>query len=104
MTGEQDIAQALHIIITTPKGSDPTRPLFGCDVNTHIDKPENIAVPLMMTAIKQAVALWEPRIDLLKVSARRGELGQWLFALVWQIKEGVLKEPKSTEVSYAAAA
>ena len=40
VTDLADIAQAIDIILTTPRGSDPHRPTFGADLLQFIDQPE----------------------------------------------------------------
>jgi phage baseplate assembly protein W len=39
--GIDDIRQCIGIILTTTKGSDPFRPLFGSDIWQYIDTPIN---------------------------------------------------------------
>ena len=42
--GINDIRQCIGIILTTTKGSDPMRPLFGSDIWRFVDSPINTAV------------------------------------------------------------
>ena len=58
----QDVDQCIRIIMTTPKGSDPLRPLFGFDGWHYLYWPINQARPHLVREIIQALA-WEPRID-----------------------------------------
>ena len=107
VSGLDDISQALRIILNTPRGSDPLRPLFGCNLIDYLDWPENEALAFIIREIFEAIGLWEPRINLYQVKPRRGELGQWIFTLSWQVKDGILREIKqgilhSSEVAYAA--
>ncbi|AZE49568.1 putative bacteriophage baseplate protein [Pseudomonas chlororaphis] len=37
--GLRDIDQSIHIVLATPKGSDPHRPEFGSDLHLYIDWP-----------------------------------------------------------------
>ena len=62
--GIDDIRQCVQIILTTTKGSDPMRPLFGSDIWQHVDKPVNIASALISAEIVDALVKWEPRIIL----------------------------------------
>lgn len=43
--GLDDIHQAIHIILRTPRGSDPHRPLFGSNLWRYIDYPIERAIP-----------------------------------------------------------
>jgi len=62
--GIDDIRQCIQIILTTTKGSDPLRPLFGSNIWQHIDKPVNVAPALISSEIIDALVKWEPRIIL----------------------------------------
>jgi phage baseplate assembly protein W len=66
--GMADVDQCVRIILTTPKGSDPLRPTFGADLWRYVDTPINLAQASIVREIAEALLLWEPRIDLLKVS------------------------------------
>lgn len=60
--GLNDVRQCVQIILTTTIGSDPLRPLFGSNIYTHIDKPVNIAAPLICAEILDCIGKWESRI------------------------------------------
>ena len=57
-----DINQCLAILFATPKGADPHRPDFGCDLHSLIDLPIAQAAGHLGAAMIQAASLWEPRI------------------------------------------
>lgn len=83
-----DINQAIAIILTTPRGSDPHRPDFASDVWRHIDKPMPIASPLIVRDAAEAIARWEPRCQVtsIEVNPYEGEERQTLRVSVsWQI-------------------
>ncbi|WP_297576169.1 GPW/gp25 family protein [uncultured Deefgea sp.] len=93
-----DVDQCLRIIVRTPKGSDPHRPLFGCDIWQHLDKPINQVRPLVIRELIDALSIWEPRIVLLRIEVEAADL-HWLnFKIVWQPAVG--GEPRQTEVFY----
>lgn len=85
--GVDDINQCIHIIVTTVPGSDPFRPDFGCGLSAMLDQPVQAAAPLMATRIKDAVTLWEPRVDVRKV-AYTIEVEVVRFKLEWKLKKG----------------
>lgn len=60
--GINDIRQCMGIILTTTKGSDPMRPLFGSDIWQFIDSPINIAVANISAEIIDSIGKWEQRI------------------------------------------
>jgi len=67
VTGLDELAQALKILLHTPLGSDPLRPEFGCDLLQHLDRPGPQATAAVIREISRAVARWEPRISLQKI-------------------------------------
>lgn len=66
--GPDDINQALALVLMSVKGSDPFRPTFGSDIWEHADKPLNVAGPLIVRAITDAVGTWEQRVKIKSVN------------------------------------
>ncbi|WP_046744646.1 GPW/gp25 family protein [Kordia zhangzhouensis] len=65
----EDIEKSLHIIITTRQGERLMRPKFGCDLTDKIF--ENLSATqttIMKNQIKEAIVLYEPRIEVLKIA------------------------------------
>ncbi len=61
---EEDIEQAIRIILSTAKGERRMRPTFGCDIHTLVFDPANESTfGLLRFYIEDALAMWEPRID-----------------------------------------
>lgn len=90
-----DIEQCLDIIITTSKGSDPHRPLFGCDAWQYLDVPVNVGVPKIIRAVVDALEMWEPRIAPVAVGAFVDSAGITV-TVTWQPAQG--GEVRKTEV------
>ncbi len=65
--GLEDINQCLKIILNTPLGSDPHRPLFGTNILQYLDSPINIAVPNIVREAVDAIETWETRIKLVAI-------------------------------------
>src|SRR5215831_3966383 len=69
---EQDIEQAIRMILLTPKGQRVMRPDFGCDIHELIFSPNNGTMAgLAAFYVEDALTMWEPRIQLLNVRAYR---------------------------------
>jgi phage baseplate assembly protein W len=61
---EQDIDQAIQLILGTAPGERPMRPEFGCGVHDFVfDSIDAITVGRMEEAIRTALDRWEPRIQ-----------------------------------------
>jgi Bacteriophage baseplate protein W len=66
---EQDIDQAIQLILGTAPGERPMRPEFGCGVHDFVfDTIDAGTVGHMEEAIRSALKRWEPRIEVRSVS------------------------------------
>lgn len=71
-TGEEDIAQSIHIILSTVPGERVMRPTFGCRAWELLFDPNHAAThSLMEQYVREALAMWEPRIVVIEVRAAR---------------------------------
>ena len=60
---EEDVAEAIHIILSTPIGERRMRPMFGCGVHDLAFAPNDPTTHgLIRYHVLQALLLWEPRI------------------------------------------
>ena len=91
-----DIDQCIQIILTTRKGSDPLRPLFGCDAWLWLDAPVNVATPNIIRECVDALEMWEPRIDLVRIT-RNVDVEHVTIAVEWQPNGG--GSARKTEVN-----
>lgn len=66
--GVEDIRQCIDFILRTIPGSDPLRPLFGCNIFDKLDKPVHVAIPHGKKDIFEALSLWEPRISVERIT------------------------------------
>lgn len=68
--GEDSIRESIMIILTTAKGERVMRPDFGCGINQLVFAPNNTSTAtLIQFYIKEALQKYEPRIEVLDVSA-----------------------------------
>jgi len=64
----EDIEKSLQTIITTRRGERVMRPKFGCDLTDQIFENLNATqTTIMKNRIKEAIVLYEPRIELIKI-------------------------------------
>ena len=61
VSGEDDIAQCIAIILGTPLGSNPLRPAFGSNLWSFLDQPGTVAQPGILQEANRAISIWEPR-------------------------------------------
>jgi phage baseplate assembly protein W len=113
--GVADVDQCVAIILTTPLGSDPLRPTFGCDIWRYIDHPMSQSLPAIVRELTAALTLWEPRIALVNVAAvpvldTTTQSGAHLdVSVTWQLKLSRIPDTDestttTTTVSLGAAA
>ena len=66
---EEDIRQAIRIILGTGPGERVMRPDFGAGLNELVFEPINTTtMTLVRHRVEQALILWEPRIDNITVN------------------------------------
>lgn len=80
-----DIDQCIRIIVGTPKGSVPLRPLFGCDVWRWLDAPVDVALPNVVREVYAALGMWEPRAEIVGVTLTPGASeSHWKIRVTWR--------------------
>ncbi len=69
--GEDDIAEAIRIILMTSRGERVMRPDFGCGLRDFaFGTTDETTLRLLETDITQAITVWEPRVTDVEVAAR----------------------------------
>lgn len=80
--GEDDVEQALGIILGTAPGERPMRPEFGCEVHDLVfDTIDAAMVGRVETAIRAALDRWEPRIDVGSIDFDLGRVGEGVLEI-----------------------
>lgn len=103
VTDIDDINQCIHIIILTPKGSDPHRPLFGCDQDKYIDAPVNVVRPHLVREATDALRMWEPRIIVERVLVTLSDIAAVDCSIVWRFADASVEEAFVTNLSLGMA-
>ena len=68
---EQDVEEAILMVLGTNKGERPMRPEFGSELSKLIFAPINAATSgLAARYVREALARWEPRIRVTQVTVR----------------------------------
>lgn len=67
---EDDIAEAIRIILGTAPGERVMRPGFGCGMRNFVfGSSDYSTLRLLESSIRDAIRAWEPRVDEVKVEA-----------------------------------
>ena len=82
-----DIDQCIRVILTTPKGTDPLRPEFACDLWRYIDHPIDVATPHLVREAWDAIETFELRVELIRIVPRLGDApGQIVLHVIWRLR------------------
>ena len=72
--GAEKVRQAIWLILDTEPGERVMRPTFGCGLRRYLMKPNSAATrDLVRDDVAQALATWEPRIDVGSVRVDEGD-------------------------------
>lgn len=78
--GEENIQQAIWIILATAPGERVMRPDFGCGIHHLVFEVNSSAtIASLVEEVRRALVLWEPRIEVLGVDAETRHLGELLL-------------------------
>ena len=87
---EEDIKEAIYIVLSTAKGERIMRPEFGCGIHEMVFAPLDTAtLTLMEKSVKEALIRWEQRIDLLDIAAEidDSENGKVLISITYRVRK-----------------
>ncbi len=71
---EESVRESIWIVLATARGERRMRPDFGCGIHDLVfASPTGETLGRVETEVRNALTRWEPRIELLGVSADRDE-------------------------------
>ena len=86
---EEDVRQAILIILLTNNGERMMRPTFGAGLNKFLFEPINpTTMSALQTRVHDALIDWEPRIDVIDVtvSASQKQSGTVLIEISYRVR------------------
>ncbi len=88
---EEDIKEAIRIILETSKGERVMRPDFGCGIHEFVFTSMNTVNLLRIeNIVREALTIWEPRIDLIDVKAtadpEHQDTGRLLISIDYKVR------------------
>jgi phage baseplate assembly protein W len=86
---EEDIRQAIRIILGTNPGERVMRPNFGAGLNAFVFEPLNETTKqLVQTRVEEALIDWEPRIDVeeVRVTIDAAERNKLLITISYRVR------------------
>ena len=89
VSNEEDVEQAIRIILSTRPGERVMRPTFGCRAHELLFEPASPStISLLQEYVREALILWEPRIEVLGVDVTldEGGVGALLAEIQYTVK------------------
>nr|QNO51317.1 hypothetical protein HDBBLJII_00014 [Methanosarcinales archaeon ANME-1 ERB6] len=86
---EEDIKEAIWLILSTSKGERVMRPDFGCGIYEFVFATINTTtIGLIEASVREALTLWEPRIELINVNVAtdKAEEGMLLISIDYRVR------------------
>ena len=86
---EDDIREALRIILLTSKGERMMRPDFGAGLHDFVFESMSATnIGRVQAAVTDALIKWEPRVEVIgvKVEPEQGELGKLLIDIEYLVR------------------
>jgi phage baseplate assembly protein W len=86
---EEDIHQAIRIILGTNPGERVMRPDFGAGLNAFVFEPvSTTTMALVQTRVQDALIAWEPRIDVeqVRVTTDSNERYKLLIDITYRVR------------------
>lgn len=85
--GTDDIERSLRSIVLTAPGERVMRPNFGCRIWDQVFAPvDENTLGLMAHAVREAVAQWEPRVDLQDVVVTAADQGVVHIDIAYRVR------------------
>lgn len=86
---EDDIREALRIILLTSKGERVMRPEFGAGLHDFVfESMSATTIGRMQAAVTDALVKWEPRVQVIGVTVEpeHGEIGKLLIDIEYRVR------------------
>ena len=86
---EEDIIEAIRIILGTSKGERVMHEDFGCGIHDMVfDVINTTTLSLTEATVREAIITYEPRIELIgvKVTTDKGEIGKLLINVDYRVR------------------
>jgi Bacteriophage baseplate protein W len=68
---EQELEEAMRVVLATAPGERPMRPDFGCGIHDYVFAPADATTAgLIAYEVRSSLLRWEPRVDVQDVDVR----------------------------------
>lgn len=98
---EDDIKEAIYLILKTRPGERAMEPDFGCDIDRYIfDVPDASADIHIVNEIEEALTNWEPRIQDIEVRLNKERIQEGLLVIQIGYKVRITNNPNNLVFPY----
>jgi len=74
VSSDEEIIESIRLILGTSPGERPMRPDFGCPIHDRVfGSADASTIGMLGYEVRNSLALWEPRIDVIDVTVRQDE-------------------------------
>ena len=81
-SNEEDIREAIKIILSTQPGERPMLPGFGCSINSFaFDTMDYTTLTMVRREVENALIMWEPRIKDIEVETDRSAMDSGMLII-----------------------
>jgi uncharacterized protein len=71
VTRDEELEEAMRIVLVTAPGERPMRPEFGCAIHDYVFAPADATTCGMVAyEVRNSLARWEPRVEIVDVHVR----------------------------------
>ncbi len=99
---DDDVAQCVRTVLSTPQGSVPHRPEFGSNLWRYLDQPAALTRAVIVRDVLDALAAGEPRIEVVAILDALEDGGSTLrLRVTWRRKVGP-QTTTTTDVAVSA--
>lgn len=102
VTGLDDLDQVIRTIVLTPRGSVPIAPDKFCDALNAIDRPPDVAIPIIAREIYDALDEHAPRIVVERVEVEEVAWHHFRVPIFWRPRADVLADIRRTVVDLSS--
>ena len=87
VSGEEDVNEAIQVIIGTARGERPMRPEFGCGIHDYVfESIDSYTLGRIDYEIRVALDRWEPRIDVVEVTVSSAHDGVLSIGITYRLR------------------
>jgi phage baseplate assembly protein W len=90
VTHDEDVREAIAVILGTAQGERPMRPEFGCGIHDHVfETIDAYTMGRLDYEVRVALDRWEPRIEVLDVEfdTDRADRGELLIDVSYRLRD-----------------